>query len=336
MKRIYIILLASILIVSVTILIIGKDVVFIPEQKPYEPSSFLTIREVDVKPLDVTDSFVDINISAYLNHAGGKSNNASMIIRAINRDAGLLVSQGSTYIPLVESDKTILVYQNLRVDRDKNYELRIFLFDNGSVTDSGVINIQGLSILTPKTKDNKIVMDNIDFIVRGVDTGSVFVSPDIYLENTGPETSKNLKLIVKAREADSNLLADKTASETGEIKSEATIIKTVQLKVPDKYNYMVVVELWNDEILTNRWERPILLAPTKTLPKESQEKKVNIEVSKFVRGQEMVPGVTPTPVMTQPPYSPETYETPKEPGFETFSAVIAIVLILIFRRYRYG
>jgi len=338
MKRIYVILLASILIVSLLILVIGKDVIFIPEQKPYEPPSYLTIREVDVKPVDVTDSFVDINISAYLNHAGGKSKNASMIIRAINRDTGLLISQGSTSIPETEFDKTITVNQNLRIDRDKNYELRIFLFDNGSVTDSGAINVQGLSVLTPKSKDNKIIMNNIDFIVSGVDASRVSINPDIYLENTGTDISNNLKLIVKAREADSNLLADKTSSETGEINSEATAIKTVQLKVPDKYNYMVIVELWNDDILTNRWERPVLLAPTKTLPKESQEKKVSIEVSKFVReGQEIVPGVTPA--MTQPPYAipvPTYTQAPKEPGFEILSAIVAITLILIFRRYKNG
>lgn len=341
MKRIYGILLASILLISLLILVVGRDVIFIPEQKPYQPPSYITIREVDVKPLDITDSFVDINITAYINHAGEKTNNASMIVRAINRDAGLLVSQGSTPIPETEFDKTILIYQNLRIDRDKNYELRIFLFDNGSVQDSGTINVQGLSILTPKSKDNKIVMSNIDFIVGGVDASRVSINPDIYLENTGPEISKNLKLMVKAREADSNLLADKTTSETGEIKSEATIIKTVQLKVPDKYNYMVIVELWNDDILTNSWERPVLLAPTKTLPKESQEKRVNIEVSKFVReGQEIVPGMTPVPTSTQPPgYAPimgNAPEGPKAPGFEILTGIIAISLILIHRRYRHG
>lgn len=339
MKRTYGILLVSILIISLLILVIGRDVIFIPEQRPYQPPSYLTIREVDVKPLDITDSYVDINITAYLNHAGEKTNSASMIIRAINRDAGLLVSQGYTSIPETKFDKTILVYQNLRIDRDKNYELRIFLFDNGSVQDSGAINVQGLSILTPKSKDNKIVMSNIDFIVGGVDASRVSINPDIYLTNTGPDVSNNLKLIVKAREADSNLLADKTTSETGEIKSGATIIKTVQLKVPDKYNYMVIVELWNDDILTNTWERPVLLAPTKTLPKESQEKKVNIEVSKFIReGQAGV--VMPVPTSTPPPgYAPDMGNVPgvkKEPGFEIMVGMIAILSVLIYRRYRHG
>ncbi len=340
MRRTYGILLASILVISLLILVVGRDVIFIPEQKPYQPQSYLSIREIDVKPLDITDSFVDINITAYLNHVGGKTNNASMTIRAINRDAGLLISQGSTSIPETEFDKTIFVHQNLRIDRDKNYELRIFLFDNGSVQDSGAINVQGLSVLTPKSKDNKIVMSNIDFIVSGVDASRVSIHSDIYLENIGVEISKNLKLIVKAREADSNLLADKTTSETGEIKSEVTIIKTVQLKVPDKYNYMVVVELWNDDILTNTWERPVLLAPTKTLPKESQEKKVNIEVSKFIREGQMnmvVPVPTSTPPAEYAPgmgYAPEGQK--QTPGFEILIGIMAISLVLIYRRYRYG
>lgn len=339
MKRTYAILLAAILIISLLILVVGRDIILIPEQKPYEIPSHLTIREVDVKPLDTTGSYVDINITAYLNHAGGNTNNASMIVRAINRDAGLLINQGYTSIPETEFDKTITVYQNLRIDRDKNYELRIFLFDNGSVQDSGTINVQGLSILTPKSKDNKIVMNNIDFIVGGVDASRVSINPDIYLENIGTDVSKNLKLIVKAREADSNLLADKTTSDTGEIKSEATVVKTVQLKVPDKYNYMVVVELWNDDILTNSWERPVLLAPTKTLPKESQEKKVNIEVSKFIR-EGQTGDAMPVPTSTPPPeYAPYMENVPgvkKEPGFEILIGIIAISLVLIYRRYRYG
>ena len=333
MKRIYAILLVSILIVSLLILAIGRDVIFTKQQE-YKPPSYLTIRDVDVKPLDVTDSFVDMNISAYLNHVGGKSNNASMIIRAINRDAGLLISQGYTSIPEIEFDKTIMVYQNLRIDRDKNYELRIFLFDNGSVTDSGTINIQGLSILTPKSKDNKIVMKNIDFIVSGVDTSKVAINPDIYLENTGPEISKNLKLVVKAREADSNLLADKTTSQTGEIKSEATIIKTVQLKVPDKYNYMVVVELWNDDILTNSWERSVLLAPTKTLPKESQEKKVNIEVSKFVREGQIEQ--KPVPTSTPPEYTVPSMGKQQASGFDILIGIIAVLGLVFIMRNKYG
>jgi hypothetical protein len=321
MKNSYSILLLLILIVSIIFLIIGKDYIFIQQQEIKLPS-YLTIREVDIKPIDVTDSFVDINITAYINHNGGYTNNASMLVRAINRDAGLLVNQNITIIPTIDSDKTITVYQNLRIDRDKNYEMRIFLYDNGSVIDNGIVNVQGLNSLTPEDKNNHIILDNIDFIIMGSSEGKISINPDIYLDNIGPDPIKNLTLIVKAIETDSNIMADKTSTDTGDIKSGSTIIRSVPLSVPNGYNYRVVVELWNGDILTNRWEKPVLLAPTKILPNQTQEKPINIEVSKFIR-EGAFPGVTaPTPSNVPTP------AIRKESGFELYLAIFAFMIVI--------
>jgi hypothetical protein len=220
---------------------------------------------VDVKPVEVTSALIEVNVTAYINHGGSKTRNASMLIRAISSDTGLLGTQVSAPIPEAESDleKTLAVSQNLKVERNGGYEL---------------------------------------------------------------------KMTVKAREAASNLLADKTDTESGVIASENTAVKSVQLVVPDGYNYMVVVELWRGNTLLNSWEKPVLLAPTKTVPKESVEKKVNIEVSKFVReggagdiaGKEgaYYPAATPAPA----------YGAPKEPGFEIFAAMAAVLAVFVLRR----
>jgi hypothetical protein len=88
---------------------------------------------------------------------------------------------------------------------------------------------------------------------------------------------------------------------------------------------MVVVELWCGETLINTWEKPVLLAPTKNVPKESVEKKLNLEVSKFVR-EEGIPGVMQTPV-------PEGFDgTPKEPGFEVMGGIVAILSVIVLKR----
>ncbi|MFH1322501.1 MAG: PGF-CTERM sorting domain-containing protein [Methanobacteriota archaeon] len=132
-------------------------------------------------------------------------------------------------------------------------------------------------------------------------------------------------MIVKARQAESNLLADKKASETGVIAGEATSVKSVQLDVPEGYNYMMVVELWKGDVLVNTWEKALMLAPTKTVPKESQEKKMNIEVSKFMREG----GAVPVPEATMAAAA-ETMKT--EPGFEVIMAIAALILVIALRR----
>jgi hypothetical protein len=325
------IILASVLVLSFAIVALNKDVLQ-KESPQWLPPSTLSIREVDVKPVEVTSARIEVNVTAYINHAGSKTQNATMLIRAINSDTKLLETQVFTPIPETESDieKTLSVSTNLKVERNGGYELNILLFDNGSIRDSGTVNIQGLNAMTPESKRSGVTLNNIDFTVGGVSAGKVSIKSDIYLENKGPDVSDNLKLIVKAREATSNLIADKTNAETGTIKNETTAVKTVQLVVPDEYNYMVVVELWRGETLINTWERPVLLAPTKTVPKESVEKNMNLEVSKFVR-EAGSPAVGGSAGQTFGGY-PQPTATPKEPGFEIIAAISALMVVFMMRR----
>jgi len=328
------IILASLLILSFAIVLIKSDVL----QKPPEtwvPPSNLNIRDVDVKPVVVTSSQIEVNVTAYINHAGAKTQNATMLIRAISSDTRLLQTQVSAPIPEIESDleKTLAISTNLNLERNGGYDLNILLFDNGSIMDSGSVSISGLNALTPMSKRSGVILSNIDFTVSNVSTGKVSIKSDIYLENRGPQASENLKVIVKAREATSNLLADKTGTETGVIANETTAVKSVVLAVPEGYNYMVVVELWRGDTLINSWEKPVLLAPTKTVPKESVEKQTNIEVSKFVREGGAAPGYPAAgyaiPMATG---TPMYAGTPKAPGFEIFAAISALLIVFVIRR----
>lgn len=326
-EKLLTILLVSVLILSFAVALINKDV--LTEEPDYMPPSYISIREVDVKPVEVTSALVEVNVTAYIDHAAGKTRNATMLIRAVSSDTGLLGTQVSTPIPETESEKTIEVSQNLKVERNGGYDLKILIFDNGSIRDSGSVSIHGLNAITPMSKRSGVVLKDIDFIVSSTSKGSVAIKSDIYLENKGKDASENLGMIVKAREAASNLLADKTSTETGVVASEATAIKSVQLVVPDEYNYMVVVELWKGDVLINTWEKPVLLAPTKTVPKESVEKRVNIEVSKFVR-EAGAPGVLSEKAGGLYPMA--TPATKTEPGFEILAAAAALIAVIVLKR----
>lgn len=317
------IILASVLILSFAIVQLNSDVL---QKEPTDPS-YLSIREVDVKPVEVTSARISVNVTAYIDHTGGKTRDAVMLIRAINSETKLLENQVTAPIPETDSKltKTLSVSTNINVERNGGYELNILLFDNGSIRDSGKVNILGLNALTPMSKRSGVNLNNIDFIVGSVSAGKVSIRSDIYLENKGPDVSDNLNMIVKAREATSNLIADKKNAETGAITNESTVVRSVQLEVPEGYNYMVVVELWRGDTIINTWEKPVQLAPTKTMPRESVEKKTNIEVSKFVR-EGGVPQGSSQQEGQRPPQQPAT------PGFEIFAAISALLVMFILRR----
>ncbi len=321
------IIVAVVLVVSLAIVLMNSDV--LQTEYIYKPSASFLIREVDVKPVEVTSSLIEVNITAYIYHGEGEAKNATMLIRAINSNTGLHEAEVSTPIPGSDRDKTVTASAKLKVDRNGNYELKILLYDNGSIRESGSVGIKGLNALTPAAKLSGVAVNNIDFIVTGASGGRASIRSDIYLENKWAAPSENMNMIVKARQAESNLLADKKSSETGVITGEATAVKSVQLDMPDGYNYMMVVELWKGDVLVNTWEKALMLAPTKTVPKESQEKKMNIEVSKFVRegGAPPVPGATMT-------VAAGDYAIPKkgEPGFEAIAAIAALIMVIALRR----
>ncbi|MDP2840943.1 MAG: PGF-CTERM sorting domain-containing protein [Candidatus Methanoperedens sp.] len=319
-------LLAVIFVVSLAIVLINSDALM--KEQEYKPSAYFSIREIDVKPVEVTSSLIEVNVTAYIYHGEGEAKNPIMLIRAINSNTGLHEAEVSTPIPESDSDKTVTASAKLKVERNGNYDLRILLYDNGSIRESGSVGIKGLNALTPAAKQSGVSVNNIDFIVAGASGGIASIRSDVYLENKWAAPSENMNMIVKARQAESNLLADKKASETGVIAGEATSVKSVQLDVPEGYNYMMVVELWKGDVLVNTWEKALMLAPTKTVPKESQEKKMNIEVSKFVRegGAPPVPG-------EMDKGAPSYAATPKmEPGFEAIVAIAALILVIALRR----
>ena len=116
------IILASVLVLSFAMVALNKDVLQ-KEPPQWLPPSSLTIRDVDVKPVEVTSARIEVNVTAYINHAGTKTQNATMLIRAINSDTKLLETQLSAPIPETESDieKTLSVSTNLNVERNGGY-----------------------------------------------------------------------------------------------------------------------------------------------------------------------------------------------------------------------
>lgn len=319
-------LVAAILVVSLAIVLINSDALSQPYK--YElPDAYFSIRDVDVKPIEVTSAQIEVNVTAYIDRSDGKTNNATMQIRVINSDTRLLETEVFALIPESDQGNTVTASQRLKVNRNGNYELNILLYNNKSIKDGGAVAIKGLSALTPVAKMSGIMLTNIDFVITGASAGRASVRPDAYLENRGVSASDNLNMVVKARQAESNILADKGSIETGTIASEATAVRSVQLEVPDGYNYMVVVELWKGDVLINTWEKALMLAPTKTVPKESAEKKMNIEVSKFVRegGAQTVPAEGMK-------YAAESGTQKAEPGFEAIAVAAALMMVIALRR----
>jgi hypothetical protein len=298
--------------------------------RSFEEESYYNIRNMDISADHIGTAFVDLNVTTHLEKLGGDpKGNTSLVLRAYSRESGLLKAQKETKIGTLKKGNTESVIQTLSLPKSGGYKLRTFVLEDRIQKGNGEIEIYNLDTLPADVQDIGIEIPEMDFRVKGVEGTKVLVESDIYLANEGREMSPGFNMLVKAREMDSGLLADKVWIQTGEIKPENTVIRTVSLTIPDQYNYVVEVLVWNNDTIVKRGEGYIKLNPRVEIKNKSNTESRKIQTSEFINN-----GIN-SGVAEQIPRGESTGAPGGVPGFILpFSAVLFILAAIFRRRYR--
>lgn len=248
----------------------------------FEEESSYNIRDMDISADRIGTAFVDLNVTTYIEKYDGDTvKNTSLLLKAYSRESGLLEAQKEIKLGVLKKGETKSVSQTLSLPKTGGYNLRSVLFEESTQKSNGAIEIYNLESLPADVQDTGLEISEMDFRVREVENGKVLVESDIYLTNEGREASKDLRMLVKAREMDAGLLADKVWTQTGEIKPESTVIRSVNLTMPDQYNYVVEVLIWNNDTVVKRGEGYIQLSPTVEIRDKNTTETRKIQTSEF-------------------------------------------------------
>ena len=280
--------------------------------------SQLTIAETDISPERVTSTDVLLNVTTYVENRGdGESGDAKLILKAFDSASGLLVGVTTTSAGSIDKDKTLPVSQLISVEREGGYRIDVVLFEDDKRLRRQSLQISGIGDLTPNIHDIGIKVQEMDFLVENVTDSRVVIGVDLYLTNEGDSTSEDLSMLVKAREVDAGLLADKIWITTGSIKKETTIIRSCDIAVPDGYNYIVEALIWKNDTIVERGEGVVQLNPTRTIPKDEEIISDKIRVDDFM------------PESEARDYGGVTGGMEKAPGFTSMLAAITIMVAVL-------
>ena len=205
--------------------------------------------------MKVTASTATFSVAVYLDHYGGNSSNSTLVIKVIDSDTGLLMEEVLSPIPEVEGEKTVKITNKISVTREGGYEIKLIVFDRDRMMESGSVFINGLEALTPEIRDVGVRIRDIDFLIRNVSEGKVKVETDIYVENTRDSSSPELKILVKAVQAESNIVADSVWINASSLRPESTAIRKAVITVPESYNYVIEAVFWNGDVMVDRYKR---------------------------------------------------------------------------------
>ncbi len=293
--------------------------------KDFEEESYYNVRDMDISADRTGAAFVDLNVTAYIEKSQGDSaKNTSLLLKAYSQESGLLEAQKEMKLGMLKKGETKSVSQVLTLPKTGGYDIHCVLFEESVQKSNGEIKVYNLDALPAEVQEIGLEIPEMDFRVKAVEGGRVLVENDIYLTNEGRENSKDFRMLVKVREMDAGLLADKVWTRTGEIKPEATVIQSVNLTMPDQYNYIVEVLIWNNDTIVERGEGYIRLSPVTEIKDRNTTQAREIQTSEFEN-------VVETGMIPEEEYTEEGESTP---GFSLpLSAILLCSAVILRRRF---
>jgi len=286
--------------------------------------SRLRVTDIDISPERVTSTSVLLNVTTYVENYGNEgSGEAKLLLKAFDSASGLLVGETTTTAGSIDKSKTLPVSQLISVEREGGYRIDVVLFEDEKRLRQRSVQIYGIGDLTPNINDIGIRIQEMDFLVENVTGSRVTIGVDLYLTNEGDFTSEDLPMLIKAREVDAGLLADKVWITTGSVEKEKTIVRSCEIAVPDGYNYIVEALIWKNDTIVERGEGVVQLNPKRTIPKDEEI------VSSDIRVEDFMPEPEEREYM-------ETGAKKKVPGFTSamtgIAVMIAIFMLIRIRR----
>lgn len=306
-------------------------------EDPVEPH-YVRIVNVELSPERVLSQQVVLNVTTVLdNRGGGETGELRLRTKAFSEETGFLLAENETTLGVIPGETTRSISMRLPVPREGSVRIDASVFENDLGLQSAGVVARNLGTLEPEVVDTGLRIRDADFIIREVAPGTnrtgqrATIQTNLYVTNEGDLASEDLMLQVKAREISTRLISDEQWTSTGVIAPGATVVRSLNLTVPEGYNYAFETLTWRGQVIVARSEGVVRLAPTYVKPADQEVVTEKPNVRDFL---------SPTTATPTAPYAEGARgatPAPQVPGFDGPLALAAGVLaaaglLLVHRR----
>ena len=302
---------------------------------PDPPPSELSVREQTIAAGDVTGGTATLSVRSRLSHDGGPGENVTVLVRAVDLDTDLVAAETTEEVGSVEGTREVPVVQNISVDRDGDYRIETIVFQDGERVASGAKTVRGVGGLQPAYARTGVEFHSfegfgsgqlppIQFSITETAGPSATLNVTAYLTNTGDVENDQLRITFLARQADSNIVADRSVRQVGSIRPGRTATPATLLTVPDDYNYKLMAIVQNDGVLIGTAQAAATLNPNQTVTVDANNSTTDtLDTSDFETDE----GVR----QTESAAEAQTTGSAR-PGFGVGVAAVAVLVVAIYAR----
>lgn len=290
------------------------------------PPARLGIVETTLSASTVTGETATLGVQTALEHSGGPAENVTVIYRAIDTETGLLETTDSRELGTISEAGEVTASGNLTVEREGGYRIETRLYQDGRRTDGGRTTVSGVGTLKPAYASSLARFHRfeglgnlrpIQYTVRAVRDERVTVEVASFVTNTGDEPADDLRIVIQARQADSNVVADRGEVTVSGIESGRTVTPSTTLTVPDEYNYFLDALLYRNGVIVDTSQSAANLRPTEVITPNQTRREIGLQVEDFERDRNGGPA--------RQTAAPDTVAS-SQPGFGLSVTISAIVL----------
>lgn len=288
------------------------------------------LTDVSIARGDVGGATATLQVDARLEHRGNPTPNVTVEFRAVDGDSGLLVTSETVDVGALEADREVPVGTALSVPREGSYRIETAVYRDGQRVASGTRRVGNIEALTPDAARTAVrfsdreALPPLSVSVARAGEGRTTLRVGATLSNRGDEPSDDLRVELVARQADSNLVADRASVAVGTVRPLRTGEATANLTVPTEYNYYLDAVLYRDGIVVDTARTAVNLDPSERIDVNTTVRETDLDVGDFERGSGVAASPTPTPMPT----------SAGQPGFGVGVAAVALVAAgLLARRW---
>ena len=255
--------------------------------------SVLRLQEDDstIRVLSVPGGTANLQLDTRLRHRGGRAENVTLEVRAIDTESGLLTDQHYQSVGNVSGDRSVSVLTNLSVEREGGYRIETIVYEDGERVTRTTRSINNVQALTPDYARSSVEFEQ--FENSAVDIPAIAVDPtraddnrtrlsvSAALTNRGDTAAGDVTVRLRARQTESNVVAAQTQREVGSIRPGRTVWQNLTMTVPSNYNYYIDAFLLKDGVVVDTALGVANLDPTRVVEANQTREEVAFDTGDF-------------------------------------------------------
>ncbi|WP_254823032.1 DUF7490 domain-containing protein [Haloglomus halophilum] len=292
----------------------------------------LRVVDMPIAPGQVDGETATLRVTPYLRHDGPTTPNVSVVFRAVDSESGLVETTRRVAVGDVTTEGERPVSANLTVEREGGYHIEAIVYTDDRRVDTARRTVSGLDALTPAYARSTVAFTDEEALPAlsvGVESASedrttLRVAPS--LVNRGDTASEGLRVEVTLRQAESNVVAARTAVDVGTVRPGRTASPATTVTVPAEYNYYVDAVLYRDGVVVDTARGAVNLDPSEPISVNETRREVEFEAGDFESDGGGSGGA--------PPRTETALGSGGQPGFGAGLAVVALLgAALLTRRW---